>query len=238
MNSSETLIAIVVGLIFYSFFHVASLRETYRNRIVPFIRRIHAPKSIEAITDEEFIGLHHQLSIFSFRYITTFVCAAVGFLCSLFYIPLALGNGNVGALLYIMLPAFAYVILTHNLNPTTINWIKAIENDLFTRIIRSNAEANNFENLSDYIESENQKMIEEFKEQYIQQIEKIEHAFTFEFEKIAIEEHGYDPNRRYDRNQEEIKELLKIIEKTTATMKQRTIQQSENTEKVSETSEK
>jgi len=99
---------------------------------------------------------------------------------------------------------FAYLAANYNLGSKIENWVYHSENELLARVMKNKSDAAGFETLGEYLQSENDKMIEEA----MQGID----GLVEEFEEIA-KECGFDPEKDYDESEESLAEFFEVMEK-------------------------
>ena len=204
---SLTLVSFLIGaLALYSFFFIRRAGEVQHGVLLPFLHRIHAPKVLKTISNEEHNGIHHQINIFNIRILSCFVASVIAVGVSGLFLMLVSNGGDAQAAGFIMAVCFAYVCANYDLNSKIINWVYLSENELLARVVQNNADEGGFKSLSDYLVAENQKMLKEWQEEVVKVGE--------EFEARLIEL-GYDPERDYLESPESEEELTQLLEQVT-----------------------
>ena len=212
MNLLITAAILITGLSIYSYLLVRRAAYVQHQIVIPFMCRVHVPNSMEVLTDQEHDIIHDKIDSVNLRTITCFIAALIAGLLGAFFIAYVAAGGDGRIMGSIMALAFAYVIANYNINSSTVNWIREVENDILARIIVNKSEAAGFTSLGAYLEDENRKYTAEFF--------KVMRERADEFEAVAIER-GFDPERNYEETPDSYKEFLKIIDETEAIMRER-----------------
>ncbi len=196
----------------YSYMLIRRAGHVQRYALLPFLYQMHSKNVLKTLTAEEHELIHDQIDIFNLRIISCFIACVVGVgLASLFFVLVSAGgDGSIPG--YIMAVLFAYLGANYNLNSTVTTWVRASETELLSRVIVKNAKDEGFDNLSDYLIAENDKMV----------AEAIEEAKVIaeEYEEIT-DELGFDPDKDYNDSDEAREELFRILDEATETLRQR-----------------
>ena len=176
------------------------------NVLLPFLHRLHMPKVLNTLTEEEHNGIHRQIDIFSLRVLSILITSVVAVGVSLMFLILLVNGGDATTPGYMMAIAFAYVAANYNINSQIINWVYASENELLARVIKKNADDGGFKSLSDYLSHENTEMLKEWQDEVV----KVGEAFE-----ARLIELGYDTERDYLESPEAEEELTQLLEQVT-----------------------
>jgi len=219
MNLLITAAILIAGLSLYSYLLMRRATYVQHQLVIPFMCRVHVPNAMEVLTDKEHDIIHDKIDSVNLRTITCFIAALIAGFLGAFFIALVSYGGDGRIIGSIMAVAFAYVLANYNINSTTVNWIREVENDILTRIIANKSEAAGFTSLGAYLDDENRKSISEYF--------KLMRARADEFDVVA-KEHGFDPERDYSETPESYDEFLKILDDTEAIMLERYPDTTEN----------
>ena len=196
----------------YSYMLIRKAGHVQRYALIPFLYQLHSKNVLKTLTPKEHELIHDQVDLFNLRILSCFIACVVGVgLASLFFVLVSAGgDGSIPG--YIMAVLFAYLGANYNLNSTVTTWVRASESELMSRVMVKNAKADGFDNLSDYLKAENDKMISE----------AIEEAKVIadEYEDIT-NELGFDPDKDYNESDEAREELFRILDEATEILRQR-----------------
>ena len=196
----------------YSYMLIRRAGHVQRYALLPFLYQMHSKNVLKTLTAEEHELIHDQIDIFNLRIISCFIACVVGVgRASLFFVLVSAGgDGRIPG--SIMAVLFAYLGANYNLNSTVTTWVRASETELLSRVMVKNANDEGFDNLSDYLIAENDKMV----------AEAIEEAKVIaeEYEEIT-DELGFDPDKDYNDSDEAREELFRILDEATEELRSR-----------------
>jgi hypothetical protein len=195
---------LLVALSAYSFWLIRRAGYVQTEILIPFLYRLHVPNVLETVTAEEHDLLHERINIFNIQIISCFIAYIVASCVAVLFFILVLNGGDARMSGYIMSILFAYLAANYNLGSKIESWVYHSENELLARVIKNKSDAAGFDTLGEYLQSENDKMIEEA-------LESID-GLVEEFEEVA-KECGFDPEKNYDESEESLAEFFEIMEK-------------------------
>lgn len=217
----------LIGLLFaslavYSFFFIRRVADVQHTWLLPFLYRVHVPNVLETLTDEEHELIHDQIDLFNLRIILVLAASVLGGVSALAFIFLFFNGGESTAAGYIASIAFAFVGANYDLNTKIIRWVSASENELLARVLQHKADAGGFDTLGEYLQAENDKMLQESMDEM--------NRIVDEFMDVA-EEIGFDPDKDYEENEETVEEFYSIMDRAQEIMNERYPDQVNPTEK-------
>lgn len=210
--SPEIIGLIFAGLTLYSFFFVRNAADVQHTWLLPFLYRIHVPNVLETLTDEEHESIHDQIDIFNLRILLAFAAAVLGGASALAFLFLMFNGGDAKVAGYVASIAFAFVGANYDLNNKIMAWVRASENELLARVLQNKADANGFATLGEYLQAENDKMLQESFDEM--------NRIAEEFMDVA-EEIGFDPEKDYEESEETVEEFYMIMDQAQKIMNER-----------------
>ncbi len=208
-----TIAAIIIGLLTgFCYALVKQFSAVQTSVISPFMHRMHMPKAMKVLTDEEHVIVHDKIDRFNLRMLTCFIASIIAVGLGLLFLFLVSQSGDSRITGYIMSVLFAYVAANYNLGSAVVNWVYEVETNLLARVIISNQEASEFSTLSEYLDNENKQMMTDYYDEMAEVAE--------EFDAVTVEL-GLDPARSYDESEEAFEEFLDIMDKAQQIMRER-----------------